>query len=99
MYYYVSDFKNIYLIGLKEDEIIAYLEKCHIPQPVIGNAKACEPLMKCLRIPLYLCMFSAEHGQDGFLPQTAGEILYCFFHKNCFLRIPSAFQTFPAKDL
>ncbi len=80
--YYASDFKNIYLTGLNEDEIIAHLEKCHIPQPVIGNAKACDPLMKCLRIPLYLCMFSAEHAQDGFLPQTAGEILYCFFHKN-----------------
>lgn len=27
-------------------------------------------------------MFSAEQGQDGFLPETAGEILYCFFHKD-----------------
>lgn len=27
-------------------------------------------------------MFSAEQGQNNFLPETAGEILYCFFHKN-----------------
>ena len=27
-------------------------------------------------------MFSAEQGQNDFLPETAGDILYCFFHKN-----------------
>jgi len=80
--YYASAFKNIRLVGLKECEIFAHLEKCGVPQPVIGNVKACDSLMRCLRIPLYLCMFSAEQARDSFLPQTAGEILYCFFHKN-----------------
>ena len=80
--YYASTFKNIRLVGLKESEIIAHLEKCGVPQPVIGDVRACESLMRCLRIPLYLCMFSAEQELDRFLPQTAGEILYCFFHKN-----------------
>lgn len=80
--YYASEFKNIRLVGLEDCEILAHLEKCAVPQPVIGNVKACDSLMRCLRIPLYLCMFSAEQSQDSFLPQTAGEILYCFFHKN-----------------
>jgi len=80
--YYASAFKNIRLVGLEEHEIIAHLEKCGLPQPVIGEAKNCDSLMRCLRIPLYLCMFSAEQTRDNFLPQTAGEILYCFFHKN-----------------
>lgn len=80
--YYASTFENIRLVGLDEGEILAYLEKCGVPQPVIGEAKNCAPLMRCLQIPLYLCMFSAEQGQNDFLPETAGEILYCFFHKN-----------------
>ena len=80
--YYASTFRNIRVVGLKEKEILAHLEMCGIPQPVIGNVRACDSLMQCLRIPLYLCMFSAEQGQDYFLPETAGEILYCFFHKN-----------------
>jgi len=80
--YYASAFKSIRLVGLEETEILAHLERCGIPQPVIGEVKRCDSLMRCLRIPLYLCMFSAEQTQDSFLPQTAGEILYCFFHKN-----------------
>lgn len=80
--YYASQFKNIHLIGLEETEILEHLEKCGFPQPIIGNVKACDSLMRCLRIPLYLCMFSAEQGQSSFLPETAGEILYCFFHRN-----------------
>lgn len=27
-------------------------------------------------------MFSVEQERDYFLPETAGEILYCFFHKD-----------------
>lgn len=80
--YYASTFENIRLVGLDDSEILTYLEKCGVPQPVIGEAKNCAPLMRCLQIPLYLCMFSAEQGQNDFLPETAGEILYCFFHKN-----------------
>lgn len=80
--YYASAFQNIRLVGLEEGEILAHLEKCGVPQPVIGNVRACDSLMRCLRIPLYLCMFSVEQERDRFLPETAGEILYCFFHKD-----------------
>lgn len=80
--YYASAFQNIRLVGLEEGEILAHLETCGVPQPIIGNVRACDSLMRCLRIPLYLCMFSVEQERDRFLPETAGEILYCFFHKN-----------------
>lgn len=80
--YYASAFQNIRLVGLEEGEILAHLETCGVPQPVIGNVRACDSLMRCLRIPLYLCMFSVEQERDRFLPETAGEILYCFFHKD-----------------
>ena len=80
--YYASAFQNIRLVGLEEGEILAHLEMCGVPQPVIGNVRACDSLMRCLRIPLYLCMFSVEQERDRFLPETAGEILYCFFHKD-----------------
>lgn len=80
--YYAADFKNIRLVGLKNEDIVAHLVSCHIPEPVIGNAMARPSLVKCLRIPLYLCLFSAVSGSGDFLPETAGEILYCFFHKN-----------------
>lgn len=80
--YYASAFQNIRLVGLEEGEILAHLETCGVPQPIIGNVRACDSLMRCLRIPLYLCMFSVEQERDRFLPETAGEILYCFFHKD-----------------
>ena len=37
--YYASAFKNIRLVGLEKDEILAHLEKCSVPQPVIGNVR------------------------------------------------------------
>lgn len=80
--YYASEFKTIRLVGLNEYDIKEYLYKCQIPEHIIGNAMACESLVRCLRIPLYLCMFSAKKSDDDFLPQTAGEILYSFFHRN-----------------
>ena len=38
-------------------------------------------LVECLRTPLYLCMF-ASSGENTLLPETQGEILYFFFHRN-----------------
>ena len=38
-----------------------------------------KPLVKCLKVPLFLCMFCYEHPEDGVrLPETPGEILYNF---------------------
>ncbi len=80
--YYATDFENIYLIGLEEKDIVRYLEECGKTETFIGEVMSCEPLVQCLRVPLYLCMFSAEESEDKFLPETPGEILYCFFHRN-----------------
>ena len=80
--YYAADFENIYLVGLKKKDIIRYLEGCGKLDAFIGEVMNCDPLVQCLRVPLYLCMFSAEESADDFLPETPGEILYCFFHRN-----------------
>lgn len=80
--YYAADFENIYLVGLEDKDIIRYLEECGKPETFIGEVMNCKPLVQCLRVLLYLCMFSAEESEDNFLPETPGEILYCFFHRN-----------------
>lgn len=80
--YYAADFENIYLVGLEDGDIVRYLEESGKAEAFIGEVMNCEPLVQCLRVPLYLCMFSAEESEDDFLPETPGEILYCFFHRN-----------------
>ncbi len=80
--YYTNEFDNIYLVGLKKKEIFKYLRECNISDIVIGEVKECDSLLKCLRFPLYLCMFATKAERDAFLPETAGEILYTFFHRN-----------------
>lgn len=80
--YYAADFENIYLVGLEEKDIVRYLKECKKTETFIGEVMSCEPLVQCLRVPLYLCMFSTEEPEDHFLPETPGEILYCFFHRN-----------------
>lgn len=80
--YFASEFRNIRLVGLETDDIIEHLNRCGKNVTDIGMVMACKPLVECLRNPLYLCMFSAKDDTDAFLPETPGEILYCFFHRN-----------------
>lgn len=83
--YFTSTFQNVYLIGLEEDDIRDYLSKCMFSNASIGITLANKTLVKCLRIPLFLCMFSyAKPADDMMLPETPGEILYSFFHRNSF---------------
>lgn len=79
--YYAASFKNIRLIGLEKKDIITYLKRCKMSETKIGLVMACKPLVECLRIPLYICMFCAEDTNSE-LPETPGEILYSFFHRN-----------------
>ena len=79
--YYAHDFKNIRVSGLKDDIIIEYLKSCGRVESALADIRRCERLMDCLRIPLYLCMF-ASSSDSTLLPETHGEILYYFFHKN-----------------
>jgi len=81
--YFTSSFQNVYLVGLEETDIMEHLRQRSFSDTAIGITLANKPLMKCLRIPLFLCMFSYEHElKDGKLPETRGEILYYFFHGN-----------------
>ena len=81
--YFTSAFQNVYLIGLEESDIRSHLQSRNFSEASIGIAMASRTLMKCLRIPLFLCMFSYEKQLDDMrLPETPGEILYNFFHRN-----------------
>ena len=80
--YFAKDFENIRLVGLKKEDIRQYLSNSGISEVRIGNILNCKSLVRCLQIPLYLCMFSAQKIQTCYLPETAGEILYCFFNRN-----------------
>lgn len=80
--YYASEFKNVNLVGLNKDDIIEHLSRCNFERSYIGNIMACKSLVQCLSIPLYLCMFSIQKDDNSFLPETPGEILYSFFHRN-----------------
>ena len=81
--YFTSSFQNIYLTGLEENDIREHLELQNFSDTSIGITMAMKPLVKCLKVPLFLCMFCYEHPEDGVrLPETPGEILYNFFHGN-----------------
>ena len=81
--YFALEFKNIKVVGVQREEIIQYLQDNKLSEAVIGEVNKNDSLMKCLRIPLYLCMFTAKQELTGnFIPETAGEILYNFFHRD-----------------
>lgn len=85
--YYAADFKNVQLIGLEDSDIKTYFEHSNISETLIGLYMSNNPLLKCLRIPLFLCIFTAEKSAD-LIPETPGEILYHFFHRDsCFYNI------------
>ena len=74
--------QTIRLLGLEDSDIIEYLRKCGMSDTSIGITMANKQLVTCLRVPLFLCMFASEYGEMELLPETSGEILYCFFHRN-----------------
>lgn len=78
--YYAHDFRNIRVSGLSEDVIITYLKSCGKSEHYLSDVRRNKKLMECLRVPLYLCMF-ASSSEQKLLPETLGEILYFFFHR------------------
>lgn len=85
--YYAADFKNVQLIGLEDRDIKTYFEHSNISETLISLYMSNKTLLKCLRIPLFLCIFTAEKASD-LIPETPGEILYYFFHRDsCFYNI------------
>lgn len=81
-YKYAETFQGIYLTGLENADITAYLTDREYSEAAINQIVSNTTLMNCLRVPLYLCMFSSRKWNLPFLPETAGEILNLFFHKN-----------------
>ena len=73
--------KNIELTGIKKNEIAEHLKNNGYSQPNINNILATRKLMDCLRVPLFLCMFTASEADMEHKPMSRGEILYGFFNK------------------
>ena len=80
--YYASNFTRVHLNGLEEPDIKKHLSLNGYADSLIGQIIANKNLMKCLTIPLFLCMFSAKKDYEEQVPETYGEILYNFFHKD-----------------
>lgn len=80
MAYFAGTTKNIELTGVKSDDIENYLRDKQFDEMVIKSIKSTDKLMDCLRIPLFLCMYTANEADEHTRPETRGEILYRFFH-------------------
>lgn len=81
--YYANDFTRVHLNGLEENDIRKHLLLCDYSSELIGQIIANKNLMKCLSVPLFLCMFSYKNDYENTqIPETYGEILFDFFHKN-----------------
>ena len=80
--YYARKFKNIRATGLNDKEIGDFLAEMKKSETEISIIKENKALMKCLAVPLYLCMFSTVMNTTGILPETPGEILNNFFHQS-----------------
>lgn len=78
-----NSFQRVMLLGLQDSDIVSFLEEKKVLPYDIEDIKANSKLMECLRIPLFILMFcSTSKNSNPFLPETRGEILYQFFHKN-----------------
>jgi len=73
--------KNIELTGVKKEDIKKHLYENHYREAEINAITADFKLLECLRIPLFLCMFTAGWVKGNERPTTRGEILYNFFNR------------------
>jgi GTPase SAR1 family protein len=78
MAYFSGMTKNIELTGVKTEDIEEHLRENRYSEMDIRTIKSSHKLMDCLRIPLFLCMFTANGADDADRPSTRGEILYYF---------------------
>lgn len=79
--YYATDFTRVHLKGLEESDIKQHLAQCNFNEPQIEQIISNKKLTKCLSVPLFLCMFSFKNEYESVMPETYGEILSNFFHK------------------
>lgn len=80
--FFSGDVKNIELTGVKNNEIIEHLQNNNYSEKIINSIVASRKLMDCLRVPLFLCMFTASDKDIEKKPLTRGEILNGFFNKS-----------------
>lgn len=81
--YYTTGFTPVYLTGLEPKDVQKHLINCNYKPEFVGQILSNKNIMKCLKIPLFLCMFSIKNDySDSVIPETYGEILSNFFHKN-----------------
>jgi nucleoside phosphorylase/GTPase SAR1 family protein/WD40 repeat protein len=81
MAYFSGMTKNIELIGIRSEDITNYLRKNQYNDIDIRSIESSRSLMECLKIPLFLCMFTASGNRNEDKPVTRGEILYHFFNR------------------
>jgi len=80
--FFSGNVKNIELTGVKNKEIIEHLQNNKYSEKSINSIVASRKLMDCLRVPLFLCMFTAIEKNIERVPLTRGEILNGFFNKS-----------------
>ncbi|MCL1883942.1 MAG: hypothetical protein FWF81_09365 [Defluviitaleaceae bacterium] len=80
--FFSGNVKNIELVGVKNKEIVEHLQNNNYPEKTINSIVASHKLMDCLRVPLFLCMFTASDKDIEKRPLTRGEILNGFFNKS-----------------
>jgi len=82
MAYFSGMTKNIELAGVQSYDIEKYLREKQFDEIEIKSIMSSHKLMDCLRIPLFLCLFTANDEDAERRPATRGEILYRFFHNS-----------------
>lgn len=79
--YFSGETRNIELTGVKKEDIRNHLQDNNYREADINAIASSYKLMECLRVPLFLCMFTAGGLSNDDKPTTRGEILYQFFHQ------------------
>lgn len=81
--YYAANFTRVHLNGLEPEDIKKYLNDYKYHPMLIDQITNNTSLMRCLSVPLFLYMFSFQNDYSiDFVPETYGEIMYNFFHKD-----------------
>jgi len=79
--YFSGETKNVELTGVKKEDIRNHLRDNNYRAADINAISSSFQLMECLRIPLFLCMFTAGGASGEYRPTTRGEILNNFFNQ------------------
>ncbi len=79
--FFSDKMERVELVGVSKGDIKKHLNKNGFSELEINQIFSKNTLMNCLRVPLFLCMFSSNRYELDYMPLNQGEILYHFFHK------------------